>query len=286
MKKLIEFISVIALLFIVGAGGYSFFNLGIFNDMDVAIRVFDGLGWFVSLFAIATIFTSYLVVIADTKFIFRFLAIPAWLAFSFALLAALDQFIGYPYPGIPPKAQVLQYRVLTNEDKSKTIEAWMYIVSDRKTRVYAFPYTPNREEAMYEAMQGKARGELIEVNIIPDDRVTGDDPFSPEEMLREYDIQHQGLPLKEGVEPTVQTGGASEIDRSNKITLQLPDGTVIEIQPGNSFTITNEGEIEMFNDKRLTTEYDGPNGDSSRYGGGGPAGRGRSFVPDDYDGLN
>ena len=261
MRKLIEFISVIALLFVVGAGGYSFFNLGIFNDVDAAIRVFDGLGWFVSLFAIATIFTSYLVVIADTKFIFRFLAIPAWLAFSFALLAALDQFIGYPYPGVPPKAQVLQYRVITNEDRSKSIEAWMYLFSDRRTRVYAFPHTPNREEAMHEAMQGKARGELIEVNITPDDRKTGDDPFTPEEMLRKYDIPHGGLPLKGAEEPTVQAGGEQELDRSDKITLQLPDGTVIQIQPGNSFTITDDGEIEMFNDKRIAAEGDGPDHD-------------------------
>ena len=285
MRKLIEFISVIALLFVVGAGGYSFFNLGIFNDIDAAVRVFDGLGWFVSLFAIATIFTSYLVVIADTKFIFRFLAIPAWLAFSFALLAALDQFIGYPYPGVPPKSQVLQYRVITNEDRTKTIEAWMYLSSDYRTRVYAFPHTPNREEAMHEAMQGNARGELIEVDIVPDDRITGDDPFTVEEMIRKYDIPHEGLPLKEGEQPTVQTGQPQQLNRKDKVTLQLPDGTVIEIQPGNSFTITDTGEIEIFNNKRVIpySEHDeGRDDGGGEYSGTTGRGRGANYVPD-YD---
>lgn len=280
MRKLIEFVSIIALLFVIGAGGYSFFNLGIFNDIDATIQVFDGLGWFISLFAIATVFTSYLVVIADTKFIFRFLAIPAWLAFSFALLTALDQFIGYPYPGVPPNSQVLQYRVIINEDQSKTIEAWMYLPTEYKTRVFSFPHSLNREEALYKTMRAKARGEYITIDI--------------EELIITYDIPHQGLPLKEDGPLTVQTGNPQEIDRSNKITLQLPDGTIVEIQPGKSFTITNEGEIEMFNDKRIPGFYDEEDIEYNTYNepgrgrhpGGNNYGRDTiGFVPD-YDEHN
>lgn len=280
MRKLIEFVSIIALLFVIGAGGYSFFNLGIFNDIDATIQVFDGLGWFISLFAIATVFTSYLVVIADTKFIFRFLAIPAWLAFSFALLTALDQFIGYPYPGVPPTSQVLQYRVIVNEDQSKTIEAWMYLPTEYKTRVFSFPHSLNREEALYKTMRAKARGEYITIDI--------------EELIITYDIPHQGLPLKEDGPLTVQTGNPQEIDRSNKITLQLPDGTIVEIQPGKSFTITNEGEIEMFNDKRIPGFYDEEDIEYNTYNepgrgrhpGGNNYGRDTiGFVPD-YDEHN
>lgn len=280
MKKLIEFISVIALLAIVAVGGYAFFNLGIFNDMDAAVRVFDGLGWFISLFALATVFTSYLVVIADTKFIFRFLAIPAWLAFSFALLAALDQFIGYPYPGVPPQAQVLQYRVIANQDRTKTIEAWMYLTSDYKTRVYSFPHTPNREEALHEAMQGKARGQRMEVDMDP--KKKGDNIITPEDMITKYDIPHGGLPTKEGGEPTVQTGSPGEMDRTNKVTIQLPDGTIVEIQPGNSFTITDTGEIEMFQNKRIPphTAQQPPSMDGGRHNGAA------NHVPEDLDTSN
>ncbi len=278
MKKLIEFISVIGLLCIVGAGGYAFFNLGIFNDMDAAVKVFDGLGWFVSLFALATIFTSYLVVIADTKFIFRFLAIPAWLAFSFALLAALDQFIGYPYPGVPPQAQVLQYRVIGNQDRTKTIEAWMYLTHDYKTRVYSFPHTPDREEALYEAMQGNARGEMVEVDMDPSKK-KGDNIITPEDMVIKHDILHDGLPLKEGSEPVVSTGNTGKVDRDNRVTIQLQDGTIIEIQPGNSFTITDTGEIEMFSDKRFPA-LEGPNSDGP---GGGRHNGAANHVPEDLD---
>ncbi len=276
MKKLIEFASIIALLFIIGAGGYSFFNLGIFNDIDAVISVFDGLGWFISLFAIATIFTSYLVVIANTKFIFRFLAIPAWLAFSFALLSALDQFIGYPYPVIPPKSQVLQYRVISNEDQTKTIEAWMYLPSDYRTRLFSFPHSPNREEALNEAMQAGARGELVLIDMKPSDRAIGNDLLTPDEMIIKYNIEHQGLPLKEGDNQNGQIGESREIDRSNKITIQLSDGTVVQIQPGNSFTITDQGEIQMFNDKRII-----PNSFKENRRNGSPNG-----VPEDLSGFD
>jgi len=280
MNKFIEFVSVIALLFIVGAGAYSFFNLGLFNDHSAAVQVFDGLGWFVGLFGIATVFTSYLVVIADTKFIFRFLAIPAWLAFSFALLAALDQFIGYPYPGVPPKAQVLQYRVISNSDNTKTIEAWMYLLNDHQTRAYSFPHSPNREEALHEAMQAKARGEMVLINMEPTDRAGTDDPPTPEDMIERHDIRHQGLPLKGGEEPNVQSGSPQqEIDNSDKILLRLPGGTIIEIKPGNSFTITDEGEIEIFNDKRVKPFSSTGSGRT----GGRHSNEVEDFIPDTSD---
>ncbi len=153
MNKLFEMLGIAVFMFVIGMGAYSFINLGVFNDFDSAIKIFDGLGWFVSLFGLATLFTSYLVVIADTKFYFRLLAIPAWLAFSFSLLVALDQFIGYPYPGVPPKSQVLQYRVLIDGDKTKLIEAWMYHSQEDKTRSYRFLHTIENEEKLNQAMR-------------------------------------------------------------------------------------------------------------------------------------
>jgi len=284
MRKLLEFVGIIALLFIVGAGIYSFFNLGVFNNIDTAIQVFDGLGWFVTLFGIATVFTSYLVVIADTKFLFRFLAIPAWLAFSFALLATLDQFIGYPYPGIPPKAQVLEYRVLFNDDKSRTIEAWMYLPKDSRTRAYSFPHTPDREESLYKGMQAKSRGENSLVDMEPSGRAGQLDMMVEDEDMVKHDIRHAGLPLKEGetaadLLPNEDPG--QEVDRTNKFTVQLPGGEIIEVLPGNSFTISDQGEIEIFT-KRTFPLYDSAKG----HGRGGVPGQGDPRENDHFDGRD
>ena len=222
MRKLFEFAGVVALLFAIGAGIYSFFNIGVFSNVDTAIQVFSGLEWFVTLFAIATIFVSYLVVVADMKFKFQFLAIPAWLAFSFALASALDQFIGYPYPAVPPKAQVLEYRVIFNQDKSKTIEAWMYLPEDHRTRAYSFPHTPNREEALYEGMQAKARGQGVLVDMDPNGLSGLTDIDVEDEDSARHDIRHKGLPLKDG-EVLEPDSPDRAVDRSDKFTVQLPN---------------------------------------------------------------
>ena len=124
LQKTIEFLAVAAFMFVIGVGAYAYTNLGVFNNIENAINIFRGLEWFVGSFALATLFTAYLVVVADMRFILRFLAIPAWLGFAFTLLVALDQFMGYAYPALPPQGKLLSYRVIRDpHTNNRIIEA-------------------------------------------------------------------------------------------------------------------------------------------------------------------
>ena len=255
-RKTLEFLGVAAFMFVIGMGAYAFTNLGVFNNIENAINIFRGLEWFVGSFALATLFTAYLVVVADMRFVFRFLAIPAWLAFAFTLLMALDQFMGYAYPSLPPESKLLSYRVIRDPDTNvRIVEAWMYLPKENKTRAYTFPFNRNQEEALYRAKRKGARGQDVKVKLLPEkEGMKKKDRPQPEDMIM-HDIKHKGLPEKDyGSAGTMQQGVTTDqkdVDdmgserKSDKIQITLPDGGHIELNPGESFRITPEGEIEI-----------------------------------------
>ena len=261
-RKWIEFFGIVAFLFVIGGGAYSYLNLGVFNNFDNAIRIFDGLGWFVGTFALASLFTAYLVVVADMRFIFRFLAIPAWLAFSFTLLAALDQFMGYSYPATPPQGHLLSYRVIRDtQTGTRHVEAWFYFYDQQRTRAYIFPFDRDQEEAMYRAMRMKARGEMVEVELLKEGENNENRP-RPEDMIK-HDIRHRGLPQKDyekhggEIEEGETAEGISDMgqrSRRDKHQLIIPGGGNIELEPGQIIQISPEGQIEILDPGSIKQE--------------------------------
>lgn len=306
-SRTIEVFVIAAFMFVISAGAYSLANLGVFNNIENAIQVFEGLGWFVGCFLLATLFTAYLVVIADTKFLYRFLAIPTWLMFSFTLLVALDQFLGYTYPALPPQAELLSYRVIRDPDTNvRIVEAWMYLKEENRTRAYRFPYDKDQEEALYKAMRAKARGKTgVEVELMekPKDGDDRDRP-RPEDMIK-YDIRHKGLPEKhygdgEMIEERTEQGANAmgQERREDKIIIQIPGGGSIEVDRGTSFTITPDGEVEILDPGSIERKQEKGSSSSSGahpsesnvaqqptdYGHNSPHGPGTSNEPGVYDG--
>lgn len=165
MKKIVEFVFIIMLIAGIIVGAIEFGQIGNIKSLSNLSNVFSGLGWFLVAFIITTLFTAYLVVIAPTKVFLRFLAIPAWLIFSLSLIVTVDQFMGYSYPAIPPQAKVLSYYILKDDGNVKIIEAWMWLKDEGRARAYNFPWTLDREKALYEAQSAAQKGEPVEIDI-------------------------------------------------------------------------------------------------------------------------
>jgi len=168
MRKLAEFFIIIMLMVGTIAGAIEFSQVGSFESLANLASVFAGLGWFLMAFFTASLFTAYLVVIAPSRVILRFLAIPAWLVFSLSMLVTIDQFMGYAYPALPPQAKVLAYQVIKDEKNVKIIEAWMWIKDEQRARAYKFPYTLEREKALHEGQDGAKKGLPVEVKLQSD----------------------------------------------------------------------------------------------------------------------
>lgn len=265
-SKIFEFVMLVLFMIVTAIGIQSYVELGIFKDLTQAIEVFENLDWFIASFLLATLFTAYLVVVANIRFIFRFAAIPAWLALSFTLFVALDKSLGYPYPSIPPKAELIAYKVVRDKISNKRIiQAWMYLNEERRTRAYVFEHNPTYEETLYQAAKNRAQGKRVRVELIPMDKIKIKRP-RPEDMIH-HDIHHKGLPPKhyDTSIPATNTARpnkpASIRPDLNSLMLRLPDGTPIEITPGKTFTITPEGEIEISNPEIPKEKSDGADND-------------------------
>ena len=165
MNKIVEFIIIVFVMVGTIVAAIEFGQIGNLESIANLVNVFSGLGWFLSAFGVATLFTAYLVVIAPTKLAFRFLAIPAWLVFSASLLITVDQFMGYSYPALPPQAAVISYYVYKDADNKKMIESWMYLKDEGRARAYNFPHTLEREKALHQGQQGAKKGEPIEIDL-------------------------------------------------------------------------------------------------------------------------
>jgi len=222
-----------------------------YTALETLTYMFDGLGWFIGAFVVAILWTAYLSVVADIKFIFRFVAIPAWLIFTVGLLVVIDGFMGFPYPGVPPQTQPISYRVVNfkNPDEA-TIESWMYLIDEKKTRLYRFPYTKTREEALKQAMEKLKRGFKVEVDLNINKTTMKEDgvPSTAEDMLK-YDLRHKGLPLKGDADDRRQAQEQSTQKKQqpidDKYMIRLPGGTQIEIKPGSTVSIGVDGELEI-----------------------------------------
>jgi len=196
--------------------------------------MFNGLEWFVGAFVIAVLWTAYLTIVADIKFIFRFIAIPAWLVFTISLLIVIDGVFGFAYPDLPPKSQVISYRIVgIKNPQEATIEAWMYITDSERTRLYIFPYTAEREQVLKESLKGRKRGRMSEIDMEDEDN-----------MLK-YDIRHKGLPPKLNEQQKSMQRSPQETDTSDKYMMTLPNGSSIEVKPGSTVTVGADGEISI-----------------------------------------
>jgi len=226
MKKIIEFICIVITMIGIVIGVVEFGQIGQLESISNLANVFSGLGWFLGAFFIASLFTAYLVVIAPTKFFFRFLAIPAWLVFSVALIVTVDQFMGYSYPAIPPQAKVIAYHVIKGPNNTKIIEAWMWIKEEKRARAYNFPHTPEREKAMRKAQQGSQKGEPVEINLRKGEGEP--DGQKPESMIVydwDLDADHPSKP-QQGQAPTDMP--------------EIPNDK-------ENYEINSDGEIEVIN---------------------------------------
>lgn len=176
-------------------GAYFLVNIEFMDSLDNATSVFNGLGWFIGLFIAATLFTGYLVVVAKINFFLRFLAIPLWLVFTLATLVTIDQFLGYAYPVVPPKSQVMAYRVFLDKDtRIKMIESWMFNENGR-TRLYKYEWTEEHEEKLKEGNQATKEGIPLEVDLRAGEFI--DIPYGkPQGDHIEHGIKHKGLPPK------------------------------------------------------------------------------------------
>jgi len=178
--------------FIVGA--FVLVDIEFMDSLANLTSVFSGLSWFIALFLSASLFTAYLVIVADIKFIIRFLAIPLWLVFTLSTLITIDKFMGYAYPIVPPKSQLISYRIFLETDSGqKMIESWMYS-RDGTTRLYKFEWTEKREEQLKKGQKSAEAGAPIELDLmgLEDDRPIGKRQGSN----IDYGIKHRGLPPK------------------------------------------------------------------------------------------
>jgi hypothetical protein len=281
-SKIIEFFSVIVCMIVASILGYTLIDTGALSSIEDLVTVFSGLGWFIATFIIATIFTAYLVVIADTKFFIRFLAIPSWLMFTISLVITVDNFLGHPYPTIPPQGQVGAYRVIVGENRNdRTIEAWMYFPIPNKTRLYTFPYSEKFEDALREGRSSNMKGYATEVNLSAIGNPAGGDKQGGDELVN-YDIPHTGLPPKTpdentGMVEAVPDDYIKSVTPSDNIIVEIPGGGTIEIPVGTSFSVSPTGEVEIIEpsfpqidkEKQMIDDYDT----------GHHPGRGRQFIP-------
>lgn len=153
------------------------------------------MSWFIALFLSASLFTAYLVIVADIKFIIRFLAIPLWLVFTLSTLITIDKFLGYAYPVVPPKSTLIAYRIfLDTEAGVKKIESWMYDRSKRTTRLYVYDWNEEREEELKKGKASAKAGAPIDIDLLG----TADDrPFGKLQGSNiDHGIKHRGLPPK------------------------------------------------------------------------------------------
>ena len=212
-------------------GAIEFGQIGNLNSIENLSNVFSGLGWFLGAFAITTLFTAYLVVIAPTKVFLRFLAIPAWLIFSLTLIVTVDQFMGYSYPSLPPQAMVISYHILKDENKVKTIEAWMWLKDEGRARAYNFPWTLEREKALYEARSGAQKGEPVEINLGEQSKGIGG-PRTPM-VIYNWELD----PNMPGKNPDIDFSQAiDEYERG-------PDGEIEILDPEKPVTIKKKGNL-------------------------------------------
>ena len=126
----------------------------------------------------------------------------------------------------------------------------MYLPTERRTRTYRFPYDPQQENALYEAMRRKARGERMMVEMKKKEE--GDkDPTKDDHEMIVHPILHEGLPTKETHDGRIVEGkrssGPDDMGQQrahDPIIIQMPGGAQIAIEPGSSFMITPDGEIQ------------------------------------------
>ncbi len=219
-------------------------NMELFANPETILYMFTGLEWFLVSFAVAILWTAYLTIVADIKFIFRLVAIPAWLVFTISLMITLDGFMGKPYPGVPPQAQVIQFRIVKMIGKDEAlIEAWMYLTKDRVSKLYRFPHTPKREQALRKALGMQVRGQKVEIDFTPERAEIPGNEVQVEDMLN-YDIRHRGLPTKPQEEVAPAPTAVQPADDSTYM-IQLPDGGQLQIEPGTTIYITPDGEIQL-----------------------------------------
>lgn len=164
MNKVLEYIGVVALLSLAGVLFFYLADVGAIGKAATAIQVMKDASSFVVLYVAATLLTAYLVVVANIKFVYRFIAIPLWLAFSLSLLVAIDDFLGYAYPDMPEEGELIHYVVLHEKGtKHKWVELWLYHREENRTRLYSIPYTPKTDEELNRGMKMKEEGERVKV---------------------------------------------------------------------------------------------------------------------------
>lgn len=235
MKKLIEFVVIIISMTAVVVGAIQFGNIGNLESIYNLVEVFSGVGLFIGSFIIATLFTAYLVVIAKTTVMVRFMAIPAWLVFSLSLLVTVDQFMGYSYPAVPPQSKLLAYHIIQEEDGIKTIEAWMFLRKEGRARAYHFPYTLEREKVMNQAKRAGQRGENVELDLRRGMNADRDDTIPESMIIYDFNIDPD-IPGKRRDQP-------------------MP-----EALPGEDqlYEISPEGEIELLDPVKKKVVTTGP----------------------------
>ena len=248
-KETRDFIIILSL--IIGIFSYAIFviDITLFENLHNMSAVFDGMSWFIVSFILATLFVSYLVIIANTKFLIRFAAIPLWLIFTIMLLVTIDKFLGYPYPIYPPQSKLIAYRILQSED-GKMIEAWMYLKKNNRTRLYTFPYSVVSEKALKQAKKEGRQGKSVEVELKQQKKIDKEGNIvkqDPASMLR-YDIPHKSNSLKNQTGPVQRGNPPEESDQvlksdNSDITVTLPNGDSISIPYGTTFSISPSGEL-------------------------------------------
>ena len=130
---------------------------------------------------------------------------------------------------------MLAYYVVPGLGQSKTIEAWMYLKDEGRARAYNFPYTLEREEALYEALAATRKGENAELDLRRGNNAE-DDGQEPESMIT-YDFSVDPDP------PGKNYNGA------------VPD-TMPE--DGQIYQQNDDGEIEIIQPKKKTQKNNWP----------------------------
>ena len=180
-----------------------FFNVLIFLDLTLAIL------------------SCILLIKVSMRYGIKFISIPIIILSTFMLLVEGEELMGRAYDSMPTgKFEFLDYRVQI-VDGVKKLEIW--ILQDKKSRLYVFTYTPEREQELSKAKSRKKKGARERGEFMPGDgkeRSGGDLSISDipfEELMPQKedspnssdepvpDSQRQAPPAQENKPPALTT---------------------------------------------------------------------------------
>ena len=116
---------------------------------------------FVTLFCVVAFF-AFLLIKTPFRYGIKLIGIPAILIWGVLSFTTVTSMLGKPLKDLPPDGFVpiafIVYNITTEEI---VLQAWVYEPPDGKTRVYQFPYTPQRKKELEAAMKEQAESGIM-----------------------------------------------------------------------------------------------------------------------------